>query len=213
MFGQSHVLQQWEISQSWVIKKELKGFLLLRELSVSSNRVFILLCDKPEFNQNTDQQDCSLTLCARKPNAERLICFLSCDRQVAGSFYSQIMKRFDWGSGITMKMCTKSVSLVSRFITSQLFILLLIFCLSLNVFTPKNPLWPLVFSKSQWKTLSDKVAITVVKSYKSKMILELDNIPQLLVISCTLWLFVCVICPPLICTCRQPTNNRFSNIF
>lgn len=101
-----------------------------------------------EFDQNTDKQDCSLTLCTRKPNAEWLVCSLSCDRQAAASFCWQIMTRLDCGSGIIMKMCTKSVSLFSRFITSQLFILLQIFCLSLNIFISQSPLWPLVFTKS-----------------------------------------------------------------
>lgn len=174
-FGQSQVLQQ---CKPWVQVQSEQSHHRRDERHPATHAfesyqltVLILHWDTAEFNQSTDEQDCSLTLCSRKPNAEQLICCLSCDRQVAGSFYRQIIKRLDWGSGITMKMCTKPVSLVSSFLTSQLFIVLLIISLSPDISISQSPLLPLVSSKSQWKTLSDKAAITEVKSRRCKMIL------------------------------------------
>lgn len=147
-------------SQIRVIREEIKDIPTLMPWRVLSflHRIFILHCDMAEFKQHIDEQDCCLTLCARKPNAEWLICFHSCDRQVAGSFYSQIMR--DLIEAVELQWrCTQNQCLSSHVLSppncSFCFWYLFFF---LNIFTSPNPLWSLVFSELQWKTLSDKVA-------------------------------------------------------
>lgn len=108
-------------ARAWSSKKRWKTSChpCLQDSSVSYNRVFILHCDMAEFNQHTDEQECSLILCTRMRNAEWVICSLSCDRQVAVSFYSQIMGEIrlrQWNHNKDAHCClgTKSVSLISH---------------------------------------------------------------------------------------------------